>query len=155
MNEERWDEVLRQRQEDVDRLVDKHGLPEVKEALENYGWTKKRGKQGGHPKFYGHQELMEISAFVQDGITREGLSVHEFCETHRFSWVIGGCRDVGRAIVKSVQCATLRRRYYEAEAVLKREAELDRVGAKWAGANLVLSAGWWRRGELARLRLQD
>ncbi len=106
-----WDEFLRRRQSDFDRvltpLVEKYGLPGAQEAAANFGWSTRPKedehdplsnyrdpgrppKRGGRVKTYSLQMLMDVEGFVHHGTIRTGSSVNAFCAQNFFTWVRGG-----------------------------------------------------------------
>jgi hypothetical protein len=117
-----WDEFLRQRQREVDELVEKYGYEGVLEALESRGWTKRQDKAGGRPLDYGVSELMDVWHYVADGVSKTGMSVQEFCNRHRFVWLVVG----GDKRANQIRGASLRRRFYQAENMLKRLPRIER-----------------------------
>ena len=75
----------------------------------------------GRPAIEDTSSLLEIWLFVEENIYRSRNSVNEICNTSTFGfWGIGAKLTRHR----SLSGASLRRRYYEAEALLKKEIKL-------------------------------
>lgn len=131
-------EFLQKRYEATRKLVAKYGIEGVRQALEQCELTPEVKKEGGRPKDFDPQKLMDLWLFVEIGAAREKLTVHAFCRKAQFKWhAAGGPKSA--TVVKSVKGATLHKRYYEAQSLLEKESQAYRkkgVRIKFGGKEI-------------------
>lgn len=107
----------------------------IRRLLNSYGaddifWTlnqelKRRTeppKKVGQPKFFDEEALMHVWVYVRKMMRLHRLSAIKACRQGSFSWIQGGGGRV--KVLRTIRGATLRRRYQEAEAFIRRESEV-------------------------------
>lgn len=120
---------------EMEKLVTQFGYGNCFDALHKIGLRPSRPpKTRGRNAEFNYSKLMEIWLFVEEGRARKSLSVHAFCKDAEFSWFTSGLPEdhpeFKSPISKVIKSQTLRRRYNEAVALLKSDAELRRSGSE-------------------------
>lgn len=121
----------------MQRHVEQFGYKASSDALRKIGsQPAKPTKTSGRPVEFDYGKLMELWLYVEEGRARLDLSVQAFCKSNEaeFSWFTGGLPaghpEYDDPISKVIKGETLRRRYNEAVAFLKSDAELRTSSSK-------------------------
>jgi hypothetical protein len=102
----------------------------------------------GRKTEFSPDHLRDIWLFVETGRSRYKQSAYAFCNRARFEWI--SVEKAGTHITKTIDKATLRRRYQQAVALLRAEAALYRRIAEFKRLPKSEDAispleKWWRK----------
>ena len=132
----------------VASLIKRFGVKIFEWAADQVRAENAKNKQSGRNKDFDDNALRDVWIYVESGKRQSGQSASKFCKHATFQWVSIG--PGGVKIIKEIRGETLRRRYQEAVAYLRRESAPYKKQAKLRGSNPSTPSVspvelWWRR----------